>query len=133
VKPDASSQGKGIFITRRVEEIPIDKCHVVQAYIRQPYLIDGFKFDFRVYVLITQVLPDLVCYVYEEGLGRFATEKYDTKFKDEHMYSHLTNYSLNKQNEKADPSEFKRTLSSVYQVTLSFIISFRCSMTSAAI
>ena len=29
VKPQNSCQGKGIFLTRRVEDIPRDKCHVV--------------------------------------------------------------------------------------------------------
>lgn len=30
VKPQNSCQGKGIFITRRVDDIPKDKCQVVQ-------------------------------------------------------------------------------------------------------
>lgn len=30
VKPTNSCQGKGIFLTRRIKEIPRDSCHVVQ-------------------------------------------------------------------------------------------------------
>ena len=32
VKPQNQCQGKGIFITRKAEDIPRDKCHVVQHY-----------------------------------------------------------------------------------------------------
>lgn len=38
-------------------------------------LLDGFKFDMRVYVLITSVSP-LTIYIYHEGLTRLATNKY---------------------------------------------------------
>lgn len=53
VKPVNSSQGKGIFITRKLKEIPRDIPHVVQLYKNFPYLIDGKKFDFRIYILVT--------------------------------------------------------------------------------
>ena len=48
---------------------------VVQEYLQNPYLIDGLKFDMRIYVLITGLDP-LRIFVYEEGLARFATEEY---------------------------------------------------------
>jgi hypothetical protein len=61
-------------------------------------LIDGFKYDLRIYVAITSVNP-LRVYVYDEGICWFATEKYDTK-NLENVFSHLTNYSINKKNEQ---------------------------------
>jgi hypothetical protein len=63
-------------------------------------LINGYKFDLRVYVCITSINP-LRVYVYEEGLVRFATAKYSpmSECLDEHSrYKHLTNYSVNKNN-----------------------------------
>jgi hypothetical protein len=60
-------------------------------------LIDDYKFDLRVYVAITSINP-LRVYVYEEGLTRFATVKYNQTNKKQSRYVHLTNYSLNKFN-----------------------------------
>ena len=76
---------------------------LVQQYIHNPMLINGFKFDLRIYVAITSVNP-LRVYVYEEGICRFATEKYNTKDLS-NVYSHLTNYSINKKNEKVVKQE----------------------------
>lgn len=44
-------------------------------YVLQPFLIDGFKFDLRVYVVVTACDP-LRIFVFNEGLARFATAKY---------------------------------------------------------
>ena len=92
VKPCASSQGKGIFLVTRFAEIP-RKEYVVCKYISNPLLIDGFKFDLRVYVAITSIHP-LRIYLYNEGLVRFATQKFSLDKVSRYM--HLTNYSLNK-------------------------------------
>lgn len=77
VKPEAGSQGKGIYITRRVDELASESHVVVQRYLRRPYLIDGLKFDLRLYVLITSCEP-LRIFLFKEGLARFATEPYET-------------------------------------------------------
>ena len=57
----------------------------------------GFKFDLRVYVAVTSYDP-LVIYLYEEGLARFATVRYDQKVPKNlrNHCMHLTNYSVNK-------------------------------------
>jgi len=104
VKPEALSQGKGIFLSRSLDEI-MDSCKeegcVVQRYITKPYLIDDLKFDLRIYVLLYGVNP-LRIYFHEMGLARFATEEYQGPSNSnlDNLYMHLTNYAINKHNDK---------------------------------
>lgn len=96
VKPNASSRGRGIFMLRDLSELPLEETVVVSRYVDNPLLIQGLKFDLRVYVLVTAFEP-LKAYIYREGLTRFASKPYSTKA--EHMqdaFRHLTNYSINK-------------------------------------
>ena len=98
VKPSGSSQGKGIFITNRVADIPPGQSMVACRYIENPFLIDGLKFDLRIYVAVTSMNPMRV-YIYKEGLVRFATELYSRE-DIANPFIHLTNYSVNKKNPK---------------------------------
>eukprot|EP00931_Biecheleriopsis_adriatica_P049793 TRINITY_DN28812_c0_g1_i1.p1 TRINITY_DN28812_c0_g1~~TRINITY_DN28812_c0_g1_i1.p1 ORF type:complete len:1034 (+),score=223.43 TRINITY_DN28812_c0_g1_i1:196-3297(+) len=96
VKPAASSQGKGIFILRNLIDLPLREPAVVSRYVENPLLIQGLKFDLRIYVLVTSFNP-LRAFIYREGLTRFASKPYSTA--EEHLadvYRHLTNYSINK-------------------------------------
>ena len=96
-KPDSGCQGRGIFITRSVKEIKPGEDMICQLYISKPFIIDGFKFDLRVYVLVTSCDP-LRVFVYNEGLARFATTSYSHPNLDnlDEICMHLTNYSINK-------------------------------------
>ena len=70
---------------------------MAQKYLHKPYLIDGLKFDLRIYVLVTGVKP-LRCFIYKEGLARFATEAYQSPMGNNlnNLFMHLTNYAINK-------------------------------------
>ncbi|CAN0229674.1 unnamed protein product, partial [Laminaria digitata] len=65
-----------------------------QRYIHNPMLIDGRKFDLRLYVLVTSMEP-LRVYLFEEGLVRLSTKKYSLR-NLRSRFTHLTNYSINK-------------------------------------
>jgi len=70
--------------------------YIIQKYIANPHLINWFKYDLRIYVLITSFDP-LRIYLYDNGLVRFATWKYSTTNNScKKRYVHLTNYAVNK-------------------------------------
>lgn len=96
VKPVASSRGRGVYLINNPNQIILEDNILVSRYISNPLLIDDFKFDVRLYVLVTSYDP-LVIYLYEEGLTRFATVRYDQASKNiKNQFMHLTNYSVNK-------------------------------------
>uniref|UniRef100_A0A803TT20 Tubulin--tyrosine ligase-like protein 5 n=1 Tax=Anolis carolinensis TaxID=28377 RepID=A0A803TT20_ANOCA len=96
VKPVASSRGRGVYLINSPNQISLEENILVSRYINNPLLIDDFKFDVRLYVLVTSYDPLLV-YLYEEGLARFATVRYDQGAKNiKNQFMHLTNYSVNK-------------------------------------
>ena len=101
VKPEGLSQGKGIFLTKNLANIQQGEKYVVQRYIKSPYLIDGLKFDLRIYVLVYGCDP-LRIYIHKEGLARFATDQYvkPNKSNLSDVFMHLTNYAINKISEK---------------------------------
>ncbi|KAE9556711.1 hypothetical protein FO519_000117 [Halicephalobus sp. NKZ332] len=100
-KPAASSRGRGITIITTTEEFRAIEAGgknkvLLSRYLKDPYLVNDRKFDIRLYVAVTSFQP-LVCYMFDEGLTRFAVEEYvcdDGTFSE--SYKHLTNYSLNK-------------------------------------
>ncbi|XP_066146909.1 tubulin polyglutamylase TTLL5 isoform X1 [Euwallacea fornicatus] len=96
VKPVASSRGRGIFIVESPSQVPLEEPVVVAKYISNPLLVAGHKCDLRLYVVVTSFDP-LIIYIYEEGLVRFATVKYDSSHKQLwNPCMHLCNYSINK-------------------------------------
>ncbi|XP_037588366.1 probable tubulin polyglutamylase TTLL9 [Cebus imitator] len=91
MKPVARSQGKGIFLFRRLkdimdwrkdtrnsddqkDDIPVEN-YVAQRYIENPYLIGGRKFDLRVYVLVMSYIP-LRAWLYRDGFARFSNTRF---------------------------------------------------------
>ena len=70
----------------------------MSKYISRPHLINGYKYDLRCYALVSSFDP-LRIYLYNEGLVRFATEKYSLDNLSQ-RFGHLTNFSVNKKSKK---------------------------------
>jgi len=124
LKPDAGCQGKGITLVQTEAQaqtalrdlgvigpetgtnksgfanVQKTASVVAQKYVSDPFLIDGRKFDLRVYVLVTCADP-LRVFVYDDGLVRFCTNAYEAPdAKNLHdACMHLTNYAVNKNSE----------------------------------
>ncbi|CAI2727646.1 unnamed protein product [Schistosoma spindalis] len=116
MKPIAKSQGKGIFLFRKLKEIEawkrtgmrfeqqqsisdtqnreLPETYVVSRYITNPYLLCGRKFDLRVYVLVTSFNP-LKVWVYRDGFARFSNTRFSLDSIDD-QYIHLTNIAVQK-------------------------------------
>ena len=89
LKPVASSRGRGIRLLTDIENIP--KKILAAHYIYNPHLINGRKYDLRLYLLVTGYTP-LKIYLFDNGLARFCSEEYDLNpEKMQDRYIHLTN------------------------------------------
>ena len=95
VKPVASSQVRGIFLTKNINEIANTFQMIASRYINNPFLINNKKFDLRIYAFVTSIKP-LRIYRFKEGLTRFSTNNYNSDKND--RCAHLTNYAVNKNN-----------------------------------
>uniref|UniRef100_A0ACB8F2W3 Tubulin polyglutamylase ttll7 n=1 Tax=Sphaerodactylus townsendi TaxID=933632 RepID=A0ACB8F2W3_9SAUR len=106
VKPANGAMGHGISLIRNGEKLHSQEHLIVQEYLEKPFLIEGYKFDLRVYILVTSCDP-LKIFLYHDGLVRMGTEKYHAPSDSNlsQLYMHLTNYSVNKHNERFDRDE----------------------------
>ena len=122
MKPIAKSQGKGIFLFRRLKDITEWKkdgyrlngderreeqkdveTYIVQRYLGNPYLIGGRKFDLRIYVLVTSYVP-LKAWLYRDGFARFSNTRFSLDSIDD-SYVHLTNVAIQKTAPDYDPEK----------------------------
>ena len=71
----------------------VDKEEIVQEFIQNPLLLEGRKFDFRMYMLIASSNP-LITY-YHDGYLRVSLESYDVNSDDKNVL--MTNLALNKE------------------------------------
>ncbi|XP_039990544.1 tubulin polyglutamylase ttll6 isoform X2 [Xiphias gladius] len=116
-KPDTGCQGKGIFVTKSSKDIPPGEHMICQVYVSRPFIIDGYKFDLRIYVLVTSCDPFSI-FMFREGLARFCTTQYNepTHGNVDDVCMHLTNYSINKHSEnfvRDEDTGSKRKLSTL--------------------
>ncbi|KAK3279440.1 hypothetical protein CYMTET_12679 [Cymbomonas tetramitiformis] len=123
-KPDAASQGDGISLLQKpedlkrlVEGLGLGCDAVVQEYVDKPLLLDNSKFDLRLYVLVLGSGCSPRVFVCREGLARVCVQEYEAPApKNLHKVgTHLTNYSINSKDAGFDRSADgnKRLMSTV--------------------
>lgn len=125
VKPVGGSKGKGIFITQSFEDLEreLDHTAIAQEYITKPLLLDGLKFDLRVYVIVVGLGARQKAFIVEEGLARFCTKVYteltgtifESDWARDALRAHLTNTAVNKGSDDYDVDMSKKTMSAVLQ------------------
>ena len=78
VKPATRGEGKGIFLAETVEQLnsgtlygkdKTRQTYIVQPLMKNPYLVNGHKFDLRCYVMVVSYQP-LQAVFFGEGLVR---------------------------------------------------------------
>ncbi|RHY34358.1 hypothetical protein DYB32_000994 [Aphanomyces invadans] len=80
MKPVALSRGRGISLLNDLGQVAYGDAVVVQKYIENPLLLDGFK-----------------AFFYNEGFVRICTHRYSTDSADlGNLFMHLTNSSIQK-------------------------------------
>ncbi len=101
VKPVGKSRGRGIFLINQLCDVPMADSFLVQKYLTTPFLLEGYKFDLRIYVLLTSVNP-LEGFLYKDGFARVSNMKFSMG-NIENKLVHLTNAAI--QNKHAARSQ----------------------------
>nr|CCA27829.1 tubulintyrosine ligase family putative [Albugo laibachii Nc14] len=104
MKPVASSRGRGISLVNDLNQLVYGENVVIQRYVHRPLLINGYKFDLRLYVLVTSFNP-LEAFLYQKGFVRLCTRLYDTDNLLD-LFIHLTNSSVQKTNSHASDTKW---------------------------
>lgn len=115
IKPRSGSCGRGIFLIQSAYEASnIEHAAVAQLMV-DPLLLDGFKFDFRFFLLVSSLEP-FTAFIYKEGITRVCTEPYTppTKATRDRAFMNLTNTAVNVGSSKS-PEEFTQPATAVLE------------------
>ena len=113
IKPRSGCCGKGIHFVQSSQELEaVDYPSVAQLLVN-PMLLNGKKFDFRFFLLVSSLEP-FSAFIYREGIARFCTQDYvvPTKQNLDRPYALLTNTAINKTSD-ANPDDYTKLASEV--------------------
>lgn len=115
IKPRSGSCGRGIFLIQSAYEASNIEHPAVAQLMVDPLLLDGFKFDFRFFLLVSSLEP-FTAFIYKEGITRICTEPYapPTKATRDRAFMNLTNTAVNVGSSKP-PEEFTQPASAVLE------------------
>ncbi len=98
-KPSMQNNGENIKIFSRLSQLVdhystsnrLGGDHVVQQYITHPHLLNGHKYTFRMYVVVTNYVG---AYLYRDGYFNIGMQAYTTEDDFHDLSLHLTNEHL---------------------------------------
>ena len=113
-KPADQSRGRGVALVTDPAELRGNNL-VVQRYIADPHLLDGFKYSLRFYVLIASTCP-LVAYVFDDGFTKLASRPFSLAAADRtDRFRHLTNPDVLRDDPDADGVSARNTTHHAYR------------------
>jgi tubulin polyglutamylase TTLL5 len=96
MKPVGLSRGRGISLVQDITSLTYSSTSVLQKYVDRPLCLAGYKFDLRLYIVVTSFQP-LEAFIYDDGFARVSTEKYRVDGDSlSNQFIHLTNSSIQK-------------------------------------
>jgi len=131
IKPIGRAQGSGIFLVNRLKQVEqwlkerqsaareraastsnpdpssatSGEAFIAQAYISDPYLVAGKKFDLRIFALVLSFSP-LKVYLYRDGFARFTSTRFSLEREDlSNTGIHLTNHAVQRMGHLYDASQ----------------------------
>ena len=111
IKPRNGCCGRGIHFVQTIQEIEAVRYPAVAQLLVDPLLLNGKKFDFRFFLLISSLEP-FTAFIYREGIARFCTQDYVVPTKQclDRPYAMLTNTAINKTSD-SNPDDYTKLAS----------------------
>jgi len=111
-KPSCSNRGRGLRVIRGMESLqeivmvedtpggpPKNRNGIIQHYLTDPLLVDGYKFDIRCYMLVARTSPHYIVF-YHPGYCRMTLKRFSMSPESlEDPATHLTNAAVQKKTE----------------------------------
>ncbi len=108
-KPSNGARGEGIYLITDISVVEPKPNIILQEYIANPHLLDGYKYTLRVYVAVTSLDP-LQAWVFPDGLTKLATQPFTADRNSlDNLFIHLTNPGVLRHDTSAELREQRTT------------------------
>jgi hypothetical protein len=108
-KTGRGGRGEGVSVVTDVDAVTSEPELVLQEYVANPHLLDGFKYTLRVFVAVTSIAP-LRAWVFPDGLTKLTTRKFTTNRASlGDRFVHLTNPDVLRNDPGVDLSRHRTT------------------------